>query len=113
MDSKTKAARAAFCQEHEHRCFSCGGAGSDVHEMARGCHRSVAVRERCCWLLLCRPCHEEMDDYSIWPLTRQLALKLISDPIYFSPERFNEIRGRAPGAITLSEVVVHLQMDYL
>ncbi len=102
--------RHEFLLDHMY-CMVCGSYACDVHEMARGCHRSVAVKHRCCWLSLCRQCHEEMDDYAVWPLTRQLAVKLLKDPEYFDLLKFNSIRGRAPGAITLAEVVAHLCME--
>jgi len=62
-------------------------------------------------LALCQvPCHEAMGDASEWSLTRQLALKLVRDPSRFNLERFNEIRGRAEGAIELADVVKHLDL---
>ena len=93
MKTSTKKARAAFCHEHGCLCFACGGAGGqDVHEILRGnaCrHNSVVVRS--CWLLLCRPCHELMDDYSIWSVEKQLCLKLLVDREFFDLDEVNSI----------------------
>jgi hypothetical protein len=71
----------------------------DIHEIARGSHRQKAFVERCCWLALCRKCHELMDDYSRWPIAKQLVLKALFDADHFDRRRVNEIRGRAPEAI--------------
>jgi len=69
-------------------------------------NKAVApLGEPCTWLALCRDCHDAAGDYSEWPITRQLAAKLLADPGRFDLRRFNEIRGRAPGAITLSYLV--------
>ena len=94
-----------------HFCQCCQKAlACDVHEMARGVHRSKAVSEPCTWLALCRMCHNDMGDYSQWPLTRQLALKLIVDGDRLDLKKFNRIRGRADTAITLSDVAKHLTL---
>jgi hypothetical protein len=55
----------------------------------------AAQAERCCLLHLCRDCHEEMGDYSRWPVERQLVLKQLVDPEGYDLDRFNQIRGRS------------------
>lgn len=79
----------------------------DVHEIARGVHRSLAVKEPCTWLALCRQCHDAMGDYSVWPIVRQLALKQDRDEDFYDLAKFNALRGRAQDAITQSEVDQH------
>jgi len=82
----------------------CRRLATDIHEIARGSHRQAALGERCCLLHLCRACHDEMDDYSVWPIARQLAMKLLGDPEGYDRVRVNLIRGRAAEAITQDEV---------
>lgn len=83
---------------------------TDLHEIARGIHREEATKHPEAWLLLCLWCHEEMGDYSRWPLARQLALKLVADPTRFDLAKINEIRGRAEGAIDLADVGKYLEL---
>ena len=86
-------------------CMACGRSGAwDVHEIASGPARHKAIKEPCAWLLLCRPCHNEMHDRTIWSITRQLALKKKMDPDNYDRIRVNELRGRHPEAITEEEV---------
>jgi hypothetical protein len=75
-------------------CQLCGEVATDTHEIARGPSRLAAQAERCCLLHLCRKCHDEMGDYSRWPVERQLVLKELVDPDGFDLDRFNEIRSR-------------------
>ncbi len=82
----------------------------DVHEIARGIHKEESEKHPATWLCLCRKCHDEMDDYSVWPIARQLALKLVADPSRFSLSKINEIRGRALDAITLADVAQYLEV---
>lgn len=113
LNRQAEPARAAFRGEF-HLCMNCcrrlAEECRDIHEIARGPNREEALKHRCAWLLLCRGCHDEMDDYSVWPLARQLALKLLADPGHFSLEEFNLIRGRAPTAITLADIVPFLNL---
>jgi len=88
-----------YCQHGD-----CDRIATDVHEIASGPARRNAIGERACLLHLCRDHHDQMDDYSIWPIDRQLALKKWSDPEGYSRTRVNEIRGRDPEAITDEEV---------
>ena len=102
--------RNAYKAEFE-LCMLCNKKlSTDVHEIARGTYRAQAKLKPSCWLTLCRGCHSAMDDYSTWPITRQLALKLIVDPGRFDLAEVNEVRGRAIDAISLAEVVQHLDL---
>ena len=85
-------------------CMVCGRQGTDTHEIARGAYRKQAVKQRCAWLRLCRECHNAMDDYSEWPIARQLALKKLQDPQYYDRQAVNRLRGRHDNAITEGEV---------
>lgn len=83
----------------------------DVHEIARGPARATAFSERLSWLAVCRSCHEAMGDYAAWPIERQLAVKLVVDAEHFDLAGFNELRGRAAGAITLADVAEFLKVE--
>ncbi len=101
-------ARAEYRQQLCQVCLFL--AASEVHEIARGIARAEAYGERATWLAVCRPCHDYLGDYSIWPLERQLAVKLVRDAEHFDLDIFNRVRGRAPGAIAMEDVVCHLQL---
>lgn len=105
-DRTADAAREEFAVEFP-RCMvpGCQRSSVDVHEIARGPARRVAYQERCAWLSLCRTCHDAMDDYSRWPLERQYALKALRDTEHYNRVRLNEMRGRAPDAISEREVI--------
>lgn len=107
--STAEAEREAFALEFP-QCMvpGCRRQSCDVHEIARGPARRAAYLERCAWLSLCRICHDAMDDYSVWPLDRQYALKALRDTAFYDRQRLNELRGRAPDAISEQEVIVSL-----
>ena len=75
-------------------CQVCGEVAVDTHEIARGPSRVRAQGERCCLLHLCRPCHEQMGDYRVWPIDRQLELKKRGDPDGHDEDRCSTIHGR-------------------
>lgn len=110
QDRQTTPARKAYKAEFLmcHRC--CKRPATDTHEIARGTHKAAAMKEPCTWLALCRTDHDEMGDYSIWPVARQLALKLVADPNRFDLKKFNKLRGRNERAITLDEVTQYLEL---
>ena len=110
LERETAAPRHGYKAEF-HMCQCCSKAlATDLHEIARGADREESLKHAATWLALCGTCHEAMDDYAQWPITRQLALKLVSDPGRFDLPLINRIRGRALDAITLSDVVKHLRM---
>lgn len=88
-------------------CMLCGARSlhHDIHEISRGAGRGKAVKDRRCWLLLCRRCHELCGDYAVWPLAKQYALKAIADPDWYDRVAVNEMRGRMPEAMPEVEVV--------
>jgi hypothetical protein len=97
--------RKAFLAEFP-RCMICGTKQSrDVHEIARGASRGKAEQFRQTWLALCGWCHDAVDDYEQWPITRQLAVKRRCDPAWYDRVFVNRLRNRADDAITEDEVI--------
>lgn len=89
------------------QCMICGSERTslEVHEIARGVHRHRAYAERCTWLLLCHsPCHRAVDDYSVWPIALQAAIKMTCDRQFYDLQKLNKLRGRVSDAITQEEV---------
>lgn len=96
--------RAEWLMEHN-KCMVCRKADAvDVHEIARGANRQEAWRSPCCWISACRKCHNEMDDYGVWPIARQLALKKMRDSENYDRVAVNRIRSRDDEAISEVEV---------
>lgn len=92
------------------RCQACKkNEACHVHEISRGPARQPSVGDRASWLALCPFCHGAMDDLEVWPIARQLALKLMVDPLFFDPKKVNVLRGRQPDTITLADIVKYLQ----
>ncbi len=89
----------------------CFGSVRSVHEIAKGQHRHNAIKHRACCLVVCSKCNcDDLCDYSKWPIERQLAVKLLTDPEYFDLDLFNKVRGRAATAITLADIVPYLKL---
>ena len=110
--SRTTPVREAYRKAFD-RCQgddNCPYVGMEVHEILRGIHRKEASNHRCTLLLLCRVHHDAMGDYSIWPIARQLARKLLVDPEYFDLEKICEIRGYGKDEFTLTDIVKYLRM---
>jgi hypothetical protein len=108
MDETTPARRKYMASNWS--CQVCvSRRASDCHEITRGAYREKALRHRAAWLAVCRECHEELGDYRAWPITRQLAVKLLADPWHFDLAVVNEIRSdREP--IELAEVTKWLRL---
>lgn len=105
--------RARFVMETNHcwfqgsECQFCWNLG--VHEMAKGSHREAALTRRYTWAVACGHCNcGELNDYKLWPLERQLAMKWIYDRPHFWLVAFNVLRDRNSEAITFSEVLPHI-----
>lgn len=95
--------------KRNHNCFVCGAIrGLETHEVARGIHRSQAVKEPCAWLRLCGKCHTEIHKHPLeWTIVRQLAVKLIHDPEHYDRRqvcRIRSIRDQLPDMVTEQEV---------
>lgn len=59
------------------RCPVSGEYAHEVHEIARGPSRQLAVRDLDACLPVARSGHEELEDYEKWPLERATAAKCI------------------------------------
>lgn len=92
-----------------HYCWACGSmADPCVDEIVRGAHRELGVQHPQAWFRACWTCNAssgQLNDATLWPLERKLALKWINDREQFDLALMNTLRGRAPGAITFSEVI--------
>ena len=110
LNRKAKPIREEYKAEWVMCQVCCQRVAVDLHEIARGVHRAAAISEPCTFLTLCRLCHNDLGDLREWPICRQLAAKLLADPTKFDLARFNEIRGRAEGAITMGDVVMYLRL---
>lgn len=106
LDRSLRPARQAFVIANP-RCWVCGGQTVGVHEMACGMSiRSASIADPATWFAACGVCNTgPLTDYAVWPLFRQLALKWIHDRRRFDLRAFNLVRGRAPGAIVMAEVI--------
>lgn len=82
----------------------------EVHEITRGAAREESLDKPEAVLAVCRHCHRKLEDYRIWPVTRQLAVKFLRSPKLLNLEVVNRLRGRDENAITLDDVVVHLEL---
>ena len=102
--------RSAF-KGWAHKCMICSNREVvDVHEIANGPARQEALGKREAWLAVCRMCHDQLSDKNMWPVARQLAVKLVKDPEWFDPVVVNILRGRDPEAITLVEIAEYLKV---
>lgn len=82
-----------------------------VHEIPNSAGRQKATAHRDCCLVLCDYCNGNIfTDKALWPVARQCALKLLTDPLFFNLPLINELRGRAPGAITISDLAPYLEL---
>jgi hypothetical protein len=79
----------------------------DCHEICRGAAREECLHHPRLWLACCRSCHELMDDYSKWPIEKQILLRLQWE-LEQTCKEANEVRGRAATAITPQDVLEHV-----
>lgn len=78
-----KMGRCAICRSILDLC---------CHEITNGPNRMRGFVERAAWLCLCAHCNcHVVTDRLQWPLEKQLALKLLVDPEYFSLCKIEEI----------------------
>lgn len=107
LKKETKPDRKAFVQEYPF-CMACAETDAPlcVHEIAKGHqHRHKAVRVRLAQLVACGDCNQdELEDYAVWPIERQLAAVKKLHPEDYDRVAFNRLRGRADNAITEAEV---------
>jgi len=88
-----------------HPCALCGDFAADVHEIAAGSSRRAAFKSRCCWLSLCRSCHNKITDDPYWTIPRQVVLKYWQDPDGVDVPRLLDILGLASTALEMNEIV--------
>ncbi len=107
----TKPTRDSFRAEFR-MCMLCNKRkATDVHEIVTRAKSATSVEQRCSWLCLCRTCHDdEVGDYSRYPISRQLALKLVADPMAFDLAAINKLRGNDPNEFTMGDVTRWLKM---
>lgn len=80
-----------------------------VHEIVKGPGREKALEHRAAQLVACNGCNTgRLEDYSVCPIEKQLAIKLLSDPEHFDLELVNQLRMRARTAIELRDVLHYL-----
>lgn len=110
--------RNAFLSEHNYRCSNCGRGGASVHEICNGPNRMRAFGRREAWLALCWTCNSgEFTNKQLWPYSRQLWLKLTSDPEYFNLDVINEILApkgcdNPPQVVSAADVLEHARRAY-
>jgi hypothetical protein len=81
------------------RCQHCGGKGEHIHEMFNEGRREIARQHRSCILHLCPECHMALQHA---PKAKQLAVKLVADPVGFDLLEWNALR---PGEeVTMADV---------
>lgn len=83
---------------------------TEIHHVARGQHRRAALMEECATAPVSEEGHRLMES---WPIEKQLAAKLCASPEQAAEvdlPRFNELRGRAPGAITIADLAPYLEL---
>ena len=104
MTPELKQQRRDFVVSHP--CCVCGGLATDCHEILAGANRHASVKERACWLAVCRPCHDEIQGTEP---EYQLAYKLLSDPEGFSLLKFCEAWRRPFTAVSAALLVSYVQ----
>lgn len=84
----------------------------EVHEICRGPHREKALDKEYAVLALCRTCHEAMGSHCEWPVSKQLALKVLRSPAMFGLnfDVVNELRGYSATEFTADDVFNHLAL---
>ena len=109
--------RSDWAKKHK-SCWVCGWTVDrykegrfrlETHEVARGPSKKKAMLAPTAWVRVCNCCHSEMGDYSIWPISRQYALKALHDISNYDRVALNKLRDREPEAITDADVHVWLE----
>lgn len=97
-------------------CEICGTTRGplDVHEICRGPFRQAALDKPFALLLLCRKCHDAVDDTATWTEARQLAVLASSRPRDFDLTAYLELTSpRAMRRIEIHEVLQWMEGEYL
>lgn len=101
--------RESWRLEQRQVCMSCGDSSRwpplAVHEIERRSHAIKCWAHRCNYVLLCTSCHA--GEFACMPHAKQLAYKLIADPLHFDLPSWLMLRDpelRAPNRVMMSEV---------
>jgi hypothetical protein len=81
---------------------------TEIHEISGGPLRQFALARPEQFLSLCRSHHASVHDTDSWSVPRQLAVKLIADPVYFDLVLFNSLRKGTKPMYWLDDVVPFL-----
>jgi hypothetical protein len=100
MKRETTPARRAYVEEIL-LCL-CGKPATDCHEIAAGSSKQKAMRNRFCWLALCRTCHDRIQGGNI---AAQMAMKVLQDKQHFDRVGLNLLMGKAADAVSESDVI--------
>jgi hypothetical protein len=108
----TTVVRERYRKDHQ-KCQFCHRYSTvQIHEIASAAARQAAMGDRAALLALCTQCHDAFHDYSVWPISRQLALKLLESPEDWDVVAVSRLRGRDDRAIDFTDIVSHLRMRY-
>lgn len=99
-------ARSAYLDEMRRCAVNGSSPSTEVHEIAGGTDRKKALIEPATWLAVGRVGHDEVQG---WPKAKQLALKLIVDPMRFDLEKFNAVYTGQERPVTIADVAKYLE----
>lgn len=106
--------REAWREEMPPRCMKClkkfdDWRWSEIHEIEKRSQAPNNWWARCSAILLCNPCHWEMDDAAEWPHAKQLAIKWLRDPENFDLDAWLAIKPRPDSYVTVEEIEAWMQ----
>jgi hypothetical protein len=113
VNRQAKPVRDAYLAAHPICEVCCRRRSTERHEITCGPAREASLDKIDVLLAVCGGidgCHDELDDYSVWPVTRQLALKAIRSERPLDLPLVNRLRGRDENAITWGDVAQHLTL---
>ena len=106
--------RKAWRESQPDKCMVCRSSDVvlEVHEIAKRSSAPKTWGNRLNYLLLCQSCHREVEaSREVWPLARQLALKLVRDPKHFDLKSWLALYyPNAPERVTWAEVAEYLEV---
>lgn len=99
--------RRAYVEELGQCAVERGELAREVHEICGGSDRHKAVKEPATWLAVSRKGHDKVQNMS---KARQLAYKLVADPVNFDLDKFNAVYTGKERPVTLAAVAEHLEV---